>query len=115
MPEFITEVAKTSITKGYYGWVGKTYLKINGFAYEITTMKNSSGMITSNAQKLSGNKIENSFVSTSFMMFKDKNIAILREKANATEAKIKELHFKALALVDTMQDKYPPTLGIPGH
>jgi len=107
MAAFITEVPKTSITKGNYGWTGKTYQKIKGFSYEITTMKRHGGEIVTSAQKLSSNSNDGHFTTVSFSMFQDKNITILRCAANATEGKIKELHFKALSMIDQMQDSFP--------
>ena len=107
MSAFITEIEKTSIRKNHYGWCGETYMKINGLSYEITTMKRHNGEIASIAQKLRTNKEENGMRVVSFMMFADKSIVILRERSNATEAKVKELHYKALALIDTMPDQFP--------
>jgi len=86
----------TRIINSFHGWMGETTLKVNGQAWVITTMKRHSGIILSNAQPVN----DEGKGSYSFVMFQDKSIALIQERGKATEAKIKDLHYKALAIFD---------------
>jgi len=90
----------TKVFKSFHGWMGETTMKLNGTSWVITTMKRYSGVVSANAQEVN----DEGKGSYSFMPFQDKSITILSEKVTATEAKIKELHLKALALFDQMSE-----------
>jgi single stranded DNA-binding protein len=90
----------TSIRKGYYGWTGESIVtNVNGYDWSITTMKRSSGKITSSAQ--AGKKTPNGF---NFAMFTDPRKELGFHVGNATEKSIKEAHYKALALFDQLKE-----------
>ena len=101
----ITE--KTAFTHSHYGWEGSTFMKINGFLYEVSTMKRHNNEIMSIAQKLSSRTRGNSFSSVQYTPSQDKAVIILREKAVATEAKIRELHARALEMIPALNDQFP--------
>lgn len=104
---FITEEPKTSIAKNHFGWQGETYVKIKGFCYMITTSKGYSGFISSTARKVNDGGEGGGFRSVSFEMFGGETWDLLKEKANASEAKIRELHTQALNKFLAMESELP--------
>jgi hypothetical protein len=81
-----------SINKGAHGWAAKSIIKnLNGFDWEIYTMKTSSGFIHSIAQA-GQYKDEGGYTSFSFLMFGDPRYTLLKEKRQATEKAIREIH-----------------------
>lgn len=90
----------TRIYKGPYGWTGDTmFTDINGYDWDITTMKRSNGLVTSVAKAGTFSDGER-FTGFAYAPFTDPSITLLTEKATATESIIKAMHYKALALFD---------------
>lgn len=96
MKTILSHTEKTKITNSLRGWEGRTSTAETGEGWEIVTMKRSSGLISSTAQKVTF--LPNGCMT--YSLFSDKRINLLSEKAKATESKIKELHAKALILFD---------------
>jgi hypothetical protein len=90
---------KTIVRNGSHGWMAETVNTVDGVTWKIITLKNYSGAIVSSCQECKV-KESGSFISTSFSMFQDKNFTLLKEVGRATEAKIKEIHTKALFIFD---------------
>ena len=89
-----TATAKTRIYKSFHGWTGETQTTDAGEGWSITTMKRANGYISSSATRVTfGSKLMT-------YDFSSKTINLLKEKATATEAKIKELHTKALLIFE---------------
>ena len=110
MSEFITDREQTHFRKSLHGgWMGETYMKINGVPYQVTTMKNYQNIIQTTAQKVLASDRSNGIVSVTFSPLQDKSILICSDEGSnvATEQRIKTLHFKALALIDEKQDLFP--------
>lgn len=109
MSEFITDREQTHFRKSAYGWLGETYMKINGVPYMVTTMKNHRNIIQTSAQKVLANDRSNGITAIAFSPLQDKSILICSDEGSnvATEQRIKVLHFKALALIDEKQNLFP--------
>lgn len=91
---------KTKISKGFYGWTGESIVtNVNGYDWSITTMKRSSGKITSSAQ--AGKKTPSGFT---YAVLSDPRKELGGIKANATEKSISEQHYKALAMFDHLKE-----------
>ena len=105
--KFITETPQTTISKSHHGWVGETYVKIKGYCYMITTMKSHSGVIVSTARKVNDEGSSNGFRSVSYTVFSGESWTLMKEKANATESKIREIHTAALNKFLAMDDQLP--------
>ncbi len=90
--KFITDEPKTSIRKDHHGWNGETYVKIKGYCYMITTIKGYSGFIVSTARKVNDEGSSNGMRGVSFMLYGGDEWALAKEKATATETKIREVH-----------------------
>lgn len=83
------------------GWTGKTVNTIKGVTFEITTLKRYNNKISAVAQQCEVHKGAH-FVSTSFALFSDKSYTLISEEGKATEAKIREIHCKALLRFDEL-------------
>jgi hypothetical protein len=93
------------VIKSYHGWEATTtYKDVNGFDYQITTMKRSSGMIATTAQAGQSKESTNGFDCFSFAMFQDPNIKLLSIKASATEKAIYNAHLEGLAKFDQLKE-----------
>ena len=96
---------QTITQKKHYGWSSCTIVIKGGYNYEVSTNKQSDGIIRSTAQKLlndGGNGI------VSFTMFSndpDHRIKLVEIKATATEQNIKSVHAEALAIFEAYQLK----------
>jgi hypothetical protein len=109
MAEFITDREQTHFRKSSHGWLGETYMKINGVPYLVSTMKNHQNIIQTTAQKVLSNDRSNGITAITFSPLQDKSILICTDQSSnvATEQRIKVLHLKALALIDEKQDLFP--------
>jgi hypothetical protein len=86
------------IRKGMYGWKGKTYSKgqINGYDWDITTIKVSSGKLVSSIQGGSRSKGDG-YESFQFTMFQDPsaNLIVTAPKV-VNEKRVREQHEQAV-------------------
>lgn len=105
--DFITEREQTHMSKSCGSWDATTYVKVKGYCYMINTLKTYSGDIVSSARQVNDEGSDGNFRAVSFDMFGGKQWNLGRVKATATEAKIKELHLKALNDFDAMADELP--------
>lgn len=98
--EQVTE-QQAQVYKSYHGWQAETITTVNGQTYKISTLKTSSGRVTSSAQpgRASQDDKFRSFQVTD--MFAG-NIKLIAEKKSATEKAIREQHNKAVLLFDEM-------------
>ena len=104
------KIGKTTIRKGYNGWVGKTMVdNFKGYDWDITTIKNSRGDLTTTAQ---GGKSEDKggYKMFSFMLFQDPSIRLQTSRpARVNEKAVSEQHAEALKVfeekVGEIQDK----------
>jgi len=92
------ELTPNVIRKGMYGWKGKTYSKgqINGYDWDITTIKVSSGKLVSSIQGGSRSKGDG-FESFQFTMFQDPsaNLIVTSPKV-VNEKRVREQHEQAV-------------------
>jgi hypothetical protein len=92
------ELTPNVIRKGMYGWKGKTYSKgqINGYDWDITTIKVSSGKLVSSIQGGSRSKGDG-FESFQFTMFQDPsaNLIVTAPKV-VNEKRVREQHEQAV-------------------
>jgi len=99
MAEDVVEmkIGKTTIKKGHYGWVGKTMVEnFKGYDWDITTIKNYNGDLSTTAQG-GKNKKEDGYSSFSFMMFQDPNIRLKSSRpARVTDKVVSAQHEEAL-------------------
>lgn len=79
-------------------WQAKSTEIVNGVTWKITTMKRYNGFISSIAQQC---QISEDGTLTSFTMYQDKCIELVKEKSRATEGTIRTMHYKALVAFDT--------------
>lgn len=111
------KIGKTTIRKGFNGWVGKTMVdNFKGFDWDITTIKTSRGDLVTSAQG-GKSKDEGGYKSFSFMMFQDPNIRLkVSRPARVTDKVVSAQHEEALKefkerqeeiaeMVDQMQAK----------
>lgn len=89
---------KTTIRKTSHGWMAQIFVNINGYDYNVTTIKNSRGKIVCRAQAIERID-EQSFV---FSPFHDKSIELVVVEKQATEKNIKQIHFEGLMKLDQM-------------
>lgn len=91
------KIGKTTIRKGFNGWVGKTMVdNFKGFDWDITTIKTSRGDLVTTAQ---GGKSQdnNGYKSFSFMLFQDPNIRLkVSRPARVTDKVVSAQHEEAL-------------------
>ena len=91
------KIGKTTIRKGFNGWVGKTMVdNFKGFDWDITTIKTSRGDLVTTAQ---GGKTErkDGYNQFSFMMFQDPNIRLkVSRPARVTDKVVSAQHEEAL-------------------
>jgi len=91
------KIGKTTIRKGFNGWVGKTMVdNFKGFDWDITTIKTSRGDLVTTAQ---GGKSQDNdgYKSFSFMMFQDPNIRLkVSRPARVTDKVVSAQHEEAL-------------------
>jgi len=91
------KIGKTTIRKGYNGWVGKTMVdNFKGYDWDITTIKNSRGDLTTTAQ---GGKSEDKggYKMFTFMMFQDPSIRLQTSRPpRVNEKAVSEQHAEAL-------------------
>jgi hypothetical protein len=104
------KIGQTTVRKGYNGWVGKTMVdNFKGYDWDITTIKNSRGDLTTTAQ---GGKSEDKggYKMFSFMLFQDPSIRLQTSRpARVNEKAVSEQHAEALKVfeekVGEIQDK----------
>lgn len=104
------KIGQTTVRKGYNGWVGKTMVdNFKGYDWDITTIKNSRGDLTTTAQ---GGKSEDKggYKMFSFMLFQDPSIRLQTSRpARVNEKAVSEQHTEALKQfkekVGEIQDK----------
>jgi hypothetical protein len=104
------KIGQTTVRKGYNGWVGKTMVdNFKGYDWDITTIKNSRGDLTTTAQ---GGKSEDKggYKMFSFMLFQDPSIRLQTSRpARVNEKAVSEQHAEALKVfeekVGDIQDK----------
>ena len=91
------KIGKTTIRKGFNGWVGKTMVdNFKGFDWDITTIKTSRGDLVTSAQG-GKSKDEGGYKSFSFMMFQDPNIRLkVSRPARVTDKVVSAQHEEAL-------------------
>ena len=91
------KIGKTTIRKGFHGWVGKTMVdNFKGFDWDVTTIKTSRGDLVTTAQ---GGKTErkDGYNQFSFMMFQDPNIRLkVSRPARVTDKVVSAQHEEAL-------------------
>jgi len=91
------KIGKTTIRKGFNGWVGKTMVdNFKGFDWDITTIKTSRGDLVTTAQ---GGKSQdnNGYKSFSFMLFQDPIIRLkVSRPARVTDKVVSAQHEEAL-------------------
>ena len=91
------KIGKTTIRKGFNGWVGKTMVdNFKGFDWDITTIKTSRGDLVTTAQ---GGKSQdnNGYKSFSFMLFQDPNFRLKSSRpARVTDKVVSAQHEEAL-------------------
>lgn len=94
------KLSPTRISKGFYGWKGKTSTEgeINGYDWEITTMKRSDGKLSSTAQ---GGKTKKGDGYSSFevVIFQDpsKTLIVTTPKV-VNEKRVREQHEEAVKM-----------------
>lgn len=95
---------KTKILNGLRGWEGRTLTTVNDQTFKITTMKRSSGNLTTSAMPVEARRTQN-FETIQFdsnAIF-NKTISLQSEKVSrVTEKAVKSQHYKALAIFDEM-------------
>jgi hypothetical protein len=101
-----TKIGKTTIRKGANGWVAKTFVdNFKGFDWEITTIKNYKGDLTTTAQ---GGKSEDrgGYQSFSFAIFGDPSIRLKTSRpARVTDKIVSEQHTEAMKDWKERQDE----------
>ena len=99
----ITE-KETVIRKGFHGWKGETITSVNGQTFEISTLKRSSGKLTTSAMPIQVIKTPG-FLSTQFdsdALF-NKTINLISEVVSRVNEKaVKAQHFEALTIFEKM-------------
>lgn len=105
--KFITEREQTTINKSFHGWHGTTYVKVKGYCYMISTIKNSRGLIHSDAIKVEDKGSGNGFHAVQIDYLNAKRYQLGSIHALATEKNIREQHLKALSNFDEMTDELP--------
>jgi hypothetical protein len=93
-------LGRTQIGKGHYGWIAKTPTKkeINGYDWEITTMKRHSGDLVSTA---TGGKIEDkgSFSTFTYSPFEDPSYRLVSSKPKMVNEKaVTKQHEEAIKI-----------------
>jgi hypothetical protein len=101
-----TKIGKTTIRKGANGWVAKTFVdNFKGFDWEITTIKNYKGDLTTTAQ---GGKSEDrgGYQSFSFAIFGDPSIRLKTSRPpRVTDKIVSEQHTEAMKDWKERQDE----------
>lgn len=89
----------TKINKGFHGWVAETSVQLDdGHALQFTTMKRSSGGVSTTVTRVKPTEYGYSFVA-----FQDFNMRVLSEPLRATEKAVADQHQRALALLDEIK------------
>ena len=108
MAEDVAEmkIGKTSVTKGVNGWKAKTMVdNFKGFDWDITTIKNSRGDLTTTAQ---GGKSEDKggYKIFTFMLYQDPSIRLKSSRpARVNEKVVSEQHAEAMKDWKERQDE----------
>ena len=101
-----TKIGKTSVTKGVNGWKAKTMVdNFKGFDWDITTIKNSRGDLTTTAQ---GGKSEDKggYKIFTFMLYQDPSIRLKSSRpARVNEKVVSEQHAEAMKDWKERQDE----------
>ena len=91
------KIGQTTVRKGFNGWVGKTMVdNFKGYDWDITTIKNSRGDLTTTAQ---GGKSEDKggYKMFTFMLFQDPSVRLQTSRpARVNEKVVSEQHAEAL-------------------
>ena len=91
------KIGQTTVRKGYNGWVGKTMVdNFKGYDWDITTIKNSRGDLTTTAQ---GGKSEDKggYKMFTFMLYQDPSVRLQTSRpARVNEKVVSEQHAEAL-------------------
>jgi hypothetical protein len=94
----VLEFGNTRVSKGAYGWTAKTSTKdpINGYDYEITTLKRYNKDLLSDAQG-GTSEDKGGYKMFTYMMYQDPSIALVRTTPKVVnEKKVREQHQEAL-------------------
>ena len=86
---------KTFIKKGYNGWKARTETTLNGYDWQIDTVKFNNGILKCYAQG-GEKKNGNSYNTFTFVVFQDPSINLHSEKLRCTEKNICKIHDKGL-------------------
>lgn len=87
------------------GWRAESNISnVNGYDWQITTLKRSSGKISCIAQsgKDSGEGSSSGFTTFSYMMFSNPMVTLASMRGNATEANVTKVHTMGLANFDQL-------------
>jgi hypothetical protein len=91
------KIGQTTVRKGFNGWVGKTMVdNFKGYDWDITTIKNSRGDLTTTAQ---GGKSEDKggYKMFTFMLYQDPSVRLQTSRpARVNEKVVSEQHAEAL-------------------
>ena len=91
------KIGQTTVRKGFNGWVGKTMVdNYKGYDWDITTIKNSRGDLTTTAQ---GGKSEDKggYKMFTFMLYQDPSVRLQTSRpARVNEKVVSEQHAEAL-------------------
>jgi hypothetical protein len=100
------KIGKTTLKKGYNGWVAKTMVdNFKGFDWDITTIKNSRGDLTTTAQ---GGKSEDKggYKMFTFMIYQDPAIRLKSSRpARVTDKVVSAQHEEAMKDFKERQDE----------
>lgn len=91
------KIGKTTIKKGHNGWVGKTMVEnFKGYDWDITTIKNYNGDLTTTAQG-GKNEKRDGYGMFTFMLYQDPNIRLkVSRPARVTDKVVTEQHEQAV-------------------
>ena len=93
------KIGQTTVRKGFNGWVGKTMVdNFKGYDWDITTIKNSRGDLTTTAQ---GGKSEDKggYKMFTFMLYQDPSVRLQTSRpARVNEKVVSEQHAEALKI-----------------
>ena len=91
------KIGKTTIKKGHNGWVGKTMVEnFKGYDWDITTIKNYNGDLTTTAQG-GKNEKKDGYSMFTFALYQDPNIRLkVSRPARVTDKVVTEQHEQAV-------------------
>jgi hypothetical protein len=100
------KIGKTTIKKGHNGWVGKTMVEnFKGYDWDITTIKNYNGDLTTTAQG-GKNEKKDGYGMFSFALYQDPNIRLkVSRPARVTDKVVTEQHEQAVKEFKERQDE----------